>query len=64
MDEGSKKELILIRIYSNLGKYTIKDNKENNIRLKKVKNKNRFIPEIKINANQVIKIIIVCPMSG
>ena len=37
---------------------------EENESHEKEKKRTKFIPEIKINANQVIKIRIVCPMSG
>ena len=56
--------IIWIETIRSFGKNKIKDINENNIRLKKEKKRTKFIPEIKINANQVIKIRIVCPMSG
>ena len=44
--KGQKKN-ILINIYSNFGINKIIEIKENNIKPKKEKNKNKFIPEIK-----------------
>ena len=63
-EDGSKNEVILIRIYLNFETKNIKYKIIKIIKPKNTKNKNKLIPDTNINASHVKKIKIVWPTSG